>query len=173
MRILICLLFSIVAVDFAAAGCDINLKIKNETGLEVRIGPGKDFKVKTRGIPEVRAWKKGWTANDWIFSGTHYDTSFKEDLLRNNFDKAYWHVPIGESVLDIYEATRGCNVNRRYRFKFTCLGYDESRATARAPKGVGIGYPTKARYFPGPNGWTKNTNITIALKNCGPPLPGQ
>ena len=74
----------------------------------------------------------------------------------------------------MYEATLGCNINRRHRFKFTCIGWGESKATKYNDfKETGINYPTKARYFPGPNGWTKSTNITITLKNCGPPLPGQ
>lgn len=51
MRILICLLFSIVAVDFVTAGCDINLRVKNETKYAIEFSKAsptrsKSFQVK-------------------------------------------------------------------------------------------------------------------------------
>ena len=70
MRILICLLFSIVAVDFATAGCDINLRVKNETKYAIEFSKAsptrsKSFQVKTRGVPWRNVDKGGWDTDTW------------------------------------------------------------------------------------------------------------
>tara|TARA_B100000749_G_scaffold265977_1_gene241587 strand:- start:46 stop:681 length:636 start_codon:yes stop_codon:yes gene_type:complete len=70
MRILICLLFSIAAVDFATAGCDINLRVKNETKYAIEFSKAsptrsKSFQVKTRGVPWRNVDKGGWDTDTW------------------------------------------------------------------------------------------------------------
>ena len=145
MRILICLLFSIAAVDFATAGCDIALGVKNETGKEVRFDMN-DFKVRTGNVPEVEVYKKSWDL-----------ANFTSLFPRNeNCSICTAFLPAGEVAMDIYEATLGCNRKRRYSLKFTCEGITDAND----------GLSMKFLDFPGPKKWTTSTNVVIPIKSC-------
>ena len=48
------------AVDFAAAACKINLRVKNETKYAIELEDGrKSFQVKTRGVPWRSVHRRG------------------------------------------------------------------------------------------------------------------
>ena len=178
MRILICLLFSIVAVDFAAAACNINLRVKNETKYAIELeasstvqGARKSFQVKTRGVPWRSVDKGGWRTSTW--ADAHIVVGFK--AVRSN--KGYLAVKRepelsvlepGKTAVGRYEAVLGCGVKRRYRIDFTCheIMYD---AHMGSPNGVGFtdsDVAHKTRYFPGPKQCAEGRNVTIPIKSC-------
>jgi hypothetical protein len=184
MRILICLLFSIVAVDFAtAAGCEISLRVKNQTEYAIKVNTtdtyreerqpgdlaGKRFRghgldVKTRATPWRGVAKGGW---DWEPTGTkawwyywHTDERSKDKPGIEEF------LLPGATKFDTYKAGLGCGVKRRYKLQVDC--YE-----------VGLGRPnkptllnreriadTKTIYFPGAKQWTERQNVTIPVKSC-------
>jgi hypothetical protein len=156
MRILICLLFSIVAVDFATAGCKINLRVKNKTGEKIIIGrplskkgSGKSsgqFHAKSWGAPYVQVSKRGWLAEDW--EGSYYVPDRSIGMPNA------WIMEPEETAFDTYKAVLGCNINRNYRLAFRCIKED------------GYFTPRKWRYFPRPGGYTKSQNVTIPIKSC-------
>ena len=163
MEILICLLFSIVAVDFATASCNINLKLKNETEYAIAIrhdmggyDAGKAF--------QVRPWGAAWRDVDngrWNFkSGT-------TSTVHHGAGSLYEVLESGKTTTDIYESVRGCGVKRRYRIDFTCHGVvEKSGGSGLAFAGEGKDVATKTRYFPGPKEWTESRNVTIPIKSC-------
>ena len=167
MRILICLLFSIVAVDFVTAGCDINLRVKNETKYAIEFSKAsptrsKSFQVKTRGVPWRNVDKGGWAG---FHSGTTSSITFKGRGM-------YEVLESGKTTLDTYDAVLGCGVKRRYRIDFECY---EIGIRPEPPEvlvftgGSQLGttpISTKTRYFPGPKQWTEGRNVTIPIKSC-------
>ena len=93
MRILICLLFSIVAVDFATAGCDINLRVKNETKYAIEFSKAsptrsKSFQVKTRGVPWRNVDKGGWDTDTW--ADAHRVVGLSEEETAELVGHAAW-----------------------------------------------------------------------------------
>ena len=191
MRILICLLFSIVAVDFAAAACDINLRVKNETKYGIQFtgathyagtpGPAKEsFQVKTRAVPWRNIDKGGWDTSTW--NGAHENTATRavRDPGADNFTTEYRSeaggarfsfLEPGKTAVGTYEAVLGCGVKRRYRLRFTC--HEVTELTFRERLG-GLSHwywiekdvADKTRYFPGPKQWTEGRNVTIPIKSC-------
>ena len=158
MRILICLLFSIVAVDFSTAGCKINLRVENKTDKRISFRqclscPSSlrrdGFKVRTRAVPYKAVTRRDWVAKDWQITGI--------------LDTQVWVVDPGDTAKDVYRAVLGCNVNRRYRLDFACIEDDYDDATEELEDALD---PDKVLYFPGPAKWTRDINVTIPIRNC-------
>ena len=175
MKILVCLLFSIVAVDFAAAACDINLRVKNETKYAIsfddyRDGPFKSrsFQVKTRGVPwrsVDRGSLHGWNTNTWADAGTRIEIYRDVDNNWSDFEYGIYVLESGKTAVGRYKAVLGCGVKRRYRLRFTCHEVEEM------PVDSNLGFTVenvahKTRYFPGPKQWTEGRNVTIPIKSC-------
>ena len=119
MRILICLLFSIIAVDFAtAAGCEISLRVKNQTEYALHVdirSTVEDLAVKTRAVPWRGVQKGEW---DWEPTGTPVLLPYpRQSGVPWWIDS--WLLP-GETQFDTYKAVLGCGFKRRYRLRFTC-----------------------------------------------------
>ena len=184
MRILICLLFSIVAVDFAAAACKINLRVKNETKYAIELEDGrKSFQVKTRAAPWRNVHRGGW---DWYPNAATRDMS-NPDGRQGTASAAYRLLESGKTIVDNYDAVLGCGVKRRYRIDFTCHEVvEKSGGIGLEFTGEGKDVATKTRYFPGPKDrllasdyflaawtslekgepWTESRNVTIPIKSC-------
>ena len=162
MEILICLLFSIVAVDFATAACDINLKLKNETEYAIAIrhdmggyNAGKAFQVKTRGVPWRDVDKGRWNFKSGTTSTVLHGGTFEYEVLES-----------GKTTTDIYKAVRGCGVKRRYRIDFACYEVEENSNHLRFTDSTNQTIAEKSRYWPGPKQWTESRNVTIPIKSC-------
>ena len=178
MKILICLLFSIVAVDFAAAACDINLRVKNETKYAIsfddyRDGPFKSrsFQVKTRGVPwrsVDRGSLHGWNTNTWANAGTRIEIYRDVDNNWSDFEYGIYVLESGKTAVGRYKAVLGCGVKRRYRLRFTCHELGPPNPHPEAPDNAIINKDVaqKPRYFPGPKAWAEKRNITISIKSC-------
>ena len=179
MRILICLLFSIVAVDFAAAACDINLRVKNETKYGIsfsythtlikgnRVPSTSDFQVKTRGVPWRSVDKGGWDMDDWANAGTSIESYYDDNakLWREMRSGWYYVLESGKTAVGRYKARLGCGVKRRYRLRFTCHEVEQS------PMNANLGFANrdvahKTIYFPGAQQWTERQSVTIPVKSC-------
>ena len=144
MRILICLLFSIVALDFAAAACKINLKIKNETEHAIKLKYygfeyAKAFQVKTRGVPWRSVERGGWDFS----SGTT-----REIIHGGRLDPRYHAVlESGKTTTDIYQAGLGCGVKRKYRIGFECYEVEEHPRDPKYRKFTGASLSGRGAQF--------------------------
>ncbi len=182
MRILICLLFSIVAVDFATAGCKMNLRIKNETKkYAVR---AYSMEAKTRAVPWRDAEKGGWefrySASQEARTGPT-EKELKEHEAKGKDIPYYTPTKVigpGQTGIGKYEAVLGCGVKRRYRFDVLCREvdpdpqYPDSKHKFVWKGGLYSGTNglspeiRKTRYFPGPKQWAEGRNVTIPIKSC-------
>ena len=182
MRILIYLLFSIVAVDFTAAGCKMNLRIKNET--KKYAVKAYSMEVKTRAVPwrdaEKGGWDFKWSASQIARYGPN-EEELKEYEAKGSKPPRYADEKVigpGRTGVGKYEAVLGCGVKRRYRFDVICREVEpdpqhpdsENRFIWKGGlKGVSSNLSPeirKTRYFPGPKQWAEGRNVTIPIKNC-------
>ena len=178
MRILIYLLFSIVAVDFSVAGCDIDLRVKNETKYAITLADhsrtlkasihSSSFQVKTKGVPWRSVGKGGWDTMRWADAGTLVESYRWLEAGDEHWVKrgsGIYVLESGKTAVGRYAAVLGCGVKRRYRLRFTCHEVGE------IPFDFSLGFTDenvaqKNHYFPGPKQWTEGSNVTIPIKSC-------
>lgn len=86
-------IFSTIWVGSAAAGCKINVGVKNTGDIKIRF---MQLHVKSKG-------------GSWAYGGSKGWSPFK-------------HLAPGASHSDGYNATFGCKAKRRYRFTYKCEG---------------------------------------------------
>jgi len=113
----------------AVAGCNINVGVRNGSATPIKVFDSS--KVKSRGGTWRRMSRGYW--------GAFTDGSF--DLGP------------GETYVDGYLATFGCNARRRYLFIVQC----RNQATGIMSE--------QYLYYPSPNGWTRMQSFTKTL-NC-------
>ena len=177
MRILISLLFSITAVDFSTAGCDINLQVENETEYAISLAANyspkgirthsSSFQVKTKGVPWRGVDRGGWDT-DWANAGTLVESYRWLEAGDEHWVKrgsGTYVLESGKTAVGKYESVLGCEVKRRYRLRFTCHEVEEMSVDSN------LGFTVenvagKTLYFPRPKAWTEKRAVTISIKSC-------
>ena len=174
MRILICLLFSILAADFATAGCNINLQVENETKYAIALNEDRGgisdfsraFQVKTRGVLGG-TWrsvdKGGWNTYNWADAQKSISWYQARSGAVHKETTTTSVLEPGKTAVGRYETVLGCGVKRRYRIDFTCheIGEAKNRSVF-----IDKNVAHKTHYFPGPKAWAEGRNVTIPIKSC-------